>query len=675
MRSSASVFLIVIFLAILSTFADACVLNGPRYRLASDTVHWFLELSDGETCLRGVRFNNVVVDKLMVVSAPRTGHVTLQGTGFSYKAARDSQGRDFFSLMVAGATNKVPGSSTIEVEVSVSNAGESRRFSTMIPRSSQAQPSQPSPAPSTSSPPSGASAAYRPFTPLHTYYMAASGCSDANAGTSPASPWCTANHAVVCGDVIIAAAGSYNTRRVLLGNNGGRAVSTVSNCPSTSGGIDGKGGIYFAVILCGGSDLEACKVNYTCTGAGCRAVFDSTASNWAIEGFKVTTSDAANDMCFESNAIATLSTVLHHFAAINNICYSSGQGFASNDNGNGGGTPAPGTDYMAAVGNIMQAASSLTAFGVCTSAIDGNGMANFDTNAGTHLYFYGNFVANSQSPTCVTGNVASDSEAIMLDTWNTHFYTGTGVIANNMAWHSMRACLQFTFNPFAGDNNLNITFHNNTCFDDNTNIGGPTGPTGGGELDFSGNNGTTSVHINYSNNIAYSDLATSGGRPSPVYAAVWGGNTMTNLVNGTTGTENILKGSAAVCQGTCDPGNNVGAFNGNGLGTNFYENPNFNNTTNLKNNWVTFTPNCAGFRNATACMGWNAETRTLTSLTPISDLTPTSTHSPGKGYQLPSTTCNTNSEYPTWLKGIVYLHYDGTFIRQYRDLVTVPCGL
>jgi hypothetical protein len=133
MRFPANILLGVIFLAIPSTFADACVLNGPRYQLASDTVRWSLELNDGETCIRGVRFNNVVVDKLMVVSAPQTGQVTLQGTGFSYKAMSNSQGHDFFSLMVSGATNKAPGSSTIEVEVSVSNAGESRRFSTSSP--------------------------------------------------------------------------------------------------------------------------------------------------------------------------------------------------------------------------------------------------------------------------------------------------------------------------------------------------------------------------------------------------------------------------------------------------------------------------------------------------------------------------------------------------------------
>jgi hypothetical protein len=72
MWSSANVFLSLIFLGILSTLADACVLNGPGYQLASDTVRWSLELNSGESCIRGVRFNNMAFDKLMVVSAPVT---------------------------------------------------------------------------------------------------------------------------------------------------------------------------------------------------------------------------------------------------------------------------------------------------------------------------------------------------------------------------------------------------------------------------------------------------------------------------------------------------------------------------------------------------------------------------------------------------------------------------
>src|SRR5262245_17329298 len=55
----------------------------------------------------------------------------------------------------------------------------------------------------------------KPFTALHTYFMAASGCSDSYNGLSPTfsggsnGPWCSPNHKVVCGDVIVASAGAY----------------------------------------------------------------------------------------------------------------------------------------------------------------------------------------------------------------------------------------------------------------------------------------------------------------------------------------------------------------------------------------------------------------------------------------------------------------------------------
>ncbi len=127
------------------------------------------------------------------------------------------------------------------------------------------------------------------FTPLHTYFMAASGCSDANAGTSAGSPWCTPNHPVVCGDVIVAAAGNYNGD---LGTWG-----TVSGCPSTTGGIDGTGGIYEAVLLCGGAGLgtsNGCFIDCAVAacngqpGAGPRAGININGNNWAAEGFTIT---------------------------------------------------------------------------------------------------------------------------------------------------------------------------------------------------------------------------------------------------------------------------------------------------------------------------------------------------------------------------------------------------
>ena len=144
MRSSAEALLGFVFLGFIPSLAEACALNGPRYGLASDTVRWSLELTSGESCTRGVRLNNVV-DRLTVVSASQTGQVAVVGPGFSYKAASDFQGRDRFSLMVAGTINKVPGSSTIEVIVYVSRVSEPRRPPHMIAPSNDTDPSPPAP--------------------------------------------------------------------------------------------------------------------------------------------------------------------------------------------------------------------------------------------------------------------------------------------------------------------------------------------------------------------------------------------------------------------------------------------------------------------------------------------------------------------------------------------------
>ena len=93
-----------------------------------------------------------------------------------------------------------------------------------------------------------------PFTALHTYFMSPTG-SDANTGLSSSTAWATPNHPVNCGDVIVATPGAYNGDFSTWG--------TVSNCPSTSGGTSGNGGVYFAALLCGGSDLGAngCTIN------------------------------------------------------------------------------------------------------------------------------------------------------------------------------------------------------------------------------------------------------------------------------------------------------------------------------------------------------------------------------------------------------------------------------
>ncbi len=144
-----------------------------------------------------------------------------------------------------------------------------------------------------------ASAANPSFTPLHTYYMSPTR-NDINAGTSPGAPWATPNHNIACGDVIVAASGAYT---------GGSDFGQPTGCPSTSGGIDGAGGIYMAVLLCGGASVGDC----TLTGA-----MDVATNYWAIEGWSTTN---PGGFCYLMDATASGTTRTHHVAFINDIAH------------------------------------------------------------------------------------------------------------------------------------------------------------------------------------------------------------------------------------------------------------------------------------------------------------------------------------------------------------------
>jgi hypothetical protein len=115
----------VVLIAFLSLSAPAhameCVVNGPRYRLTSDVVNWSMKISNGQSCIRGLRFNNVAIESLHLVSPPQTGQVTLRGPSFTYSAKSDYEGEDSFTVAVSGTINRSRGSSTIRIIVSVGN--------------------------------------------------------------------------------------------------------------------------------------------------------------------------------------------------------------------------------------------------------------------------------------------------------------------------------------------------------------------------------------------------------------------------------------------------------------------------------------------------------------------------------------------------------------------------
>src|SRR5262249_18906043 len=89
---------------------DPCVLTvGSLYQLKSDAVDWTMQISSGQTCIRGLRHARVTIDKL----------VKLLGPGFSYTAKSDFEGQDFFTIQVSGMLNGIRGSSDIRIIVSV----------------------------------------------------------------------------------------------------------------------------------------------------------------------------------------------------------------------------------------------------------------------------------------------------------------------------------------------------------------------------------------------------------------------------------------------------------------------------------------------------------------------------------------------------------------------------
>jgi hypothetical protein len=493
---------------------------------------------------------------------------------------------------------------------------------------------------------SGASSGSHSFVALHTYYVSPTG-SDSNNGLTAATAWATPNHSVNCGDVIIAAAGSYPDFQ---------SFGSVSSCPSTSGGIDGTGGVYFATLLCGGSYVGACHITTGTNTTGDTEAMQIAKSNWAVEGWYVNTS--GHGRAFEGYACAG---VIHHIAFINDISADNLQATDTDDCGRSG---SYGVDYFATVGVIAQNSAQDS---ICLAAIDVVGPGVYDTAAGTHYFVDGNFSYANQNTHCRT---VSDTEDYMADTWDFHHANGQGIFANNIGFDADRMCIQ-VFEQTNSTPTPAIKIYNNTCYQDNNYTGGNYL---NGEININSTHSPMTYVVTTSNNVAYQPLSVSGGGGH--VAAYVVGNTVTTYSGGGSGLQNILKANNSSCIAPyCNSTFDAEVWGSSAmLGTETYTNPAFTNTTDLMSNQIG-VPNCNSFVNTTQCMGWNANTSTLRTPSIISDLVPTASGTSGKGYQKPSTTCAANADYPTWLKGIVYLHWDGSTLTENGDLITKPCNM
>ena len=96
-----------------------CNIVGPHYGLTSDTVDWTLTIASGQFCTQGLRLRTTAVDTVTITEVARHGQVVVRGSGFEYRADPNYKGDDSFEFAISGLNVKVPGNSTIRVQVHI----------------------------------------------------------------------------------------------------------------------------------------------------------------------------------------------------------------------------------------------------------------------------------------------------------------------------------------------------------------------------------------------------------------------------------------------------------------------------------------------------------------------------------------------------------------------------
>ncbi len=484
-----------------------------------------------------------------------------------------------------------------------------------------------------------------PFTPLHTYYISPTG-NDRNSGISSSEAWATPHHPTQCGDVIIAAAGSY-TWQFGTGEWG-----AVSNCPSTSGGIDGKGGVYFATVLCAGPYITSCTVN-----GGEGEAFRVDASNWAVEGFSATQGSNGNSTCF--SATSETNSTLHHIAFINDLASSCDYGGF----GTYSWTSPGGVDQTAVVGAISYNGSPSTGGGgICGSGASIIPIDGPDKSSGTHVFVAGYFGYKNINAASGAG-CNTDGEGLIFDSWSCTQYTHQGVAEQNVWWANGNAGFEVFPNcTNYGDKTQVYVFHNTSYGNEQD----PLHTGSAGDL-FINNVLPTAANgslYNFNHNIFVATEATSGNASqSAVFGAgVYLQSASTNLV--TVSNNYIWQSNPGTSTTFGNP--NTDAYVNNAqittfpFGTNTYGNPGFASPNSLP----TTAPNCSGYADTTDCMNGRYKI--------AADLKP-SGGAAGDGYQAPGA-CAADAYFPTWLKGVVYLHWTGSSLTENAGLITKPCN-
>lgn len=496
--------------------------------------------------------------------------------------------------------------------------------------------------------PVAATSTWRTFTPLAQYYISPTG-NDGNNGLTPATAWATPNHAVHCGDVITAVSGTYGSGATLW-----QTQPTVTACPSTTGGIDGGGGIYSVIV--------DCQTPFTCNASSPNNglfAFKVVTSNVTIRGWNMT---SAHTDAGCAVAVPLSTSNIDHIAFINNVCNGAvSQGFGSSANGGN----LTGVDYTADVGNIAYNAAQGT--DLCYSGFSHYEPRPVDTVMGTHIFVSGNFAWGNTGASC-QGGLNTDHNGLILDDFigtQNGFgtpYTGKTVVKNNIFFDNYGSGISVGGN---GTSAAPIQIYQNTSYGNGQNtisglgipdlflatVTGTNTGTGSTEISWP----KVSAWYNFFNPTVYAYTVTGGGTGSGTTQYVSAVQVYNSSIAASV-TNNVIFNS-----GTGSGGPSSTLFNNTPQAPNFAVGANGNMTSAAPG---FASPPAHGAITAPDCSTGSPTlvNQCATVQTIVADFK--SKAFPGIGYQPPHTYCVADQDFPRWLKGVIP-----------TGLIDLPCGM
>jgi hypothetical protein len=430
-----------------------------------------------------------------------------------------------------------------------------------------------------------------------TYYLAtaAAGGKDSNSGLVATAPWLTPNHALNCGDMIVAAAStSYSSGNFRSGNWG--KVS----CPAANN-----------VVWLKCAQFDACKITAT---AGQPGIYVDQ-SYWGVQGWEVTASNSTSSFCFGASPNYLTLVTVHHIIFANNVANGCQAGGFTTFNS----SKTASVDYISIIGNIAYNAAQNGA--ECYSGISIYQPIQSDSLPGTHIYVAGNFSYGNVDANPCAGGMPTDGEGLIFDTFDGDqgglpSYAAQALAENNIFVGNGGRGLQVGNNSVGAGPFANIYLRNNTLWGNNGDRNQNTNAICG-ELSL-----FRAVNTSASSNLAETNQVTGCGE-NPIYAFyVWGGN----------GTDNVSQNWGYAVSGTTSSG----SYNSSGFS--FQANNTFGENPDFANPVKPGAPNCSGSSSAPACMA-----------AMIANFKPTNTAAAGFGYQPPSNTPAYDPLYPQWM--------------------------